>query len=757
MKKILTAVFAITILIISRLIYAAPSACYSQYQGVNCGSGMNIMYGGGCASDAKKAAWDAYCSGLTHGIGVYCLGTLASDPDNKPSACVCSAGYAYNTADWDCSLCADGYVKLNNRCMRDTSVIFDDDKDTIVAAEWNNDEDIIRIFNAGDEQYNITDSQLFSIDEIFDITTKRSTAGAGYKVVIHGGDAAGAGNNSGGIVQLYGGGAAGTGSSGYVHIGPGGSSPSLPKDKASLYIEGAAEIDDTIYISDGTSADGAITFTDDLLWDMYRHTDTYDASIWSWAYDRVKQFVISPSKRVRAHKYSAIMGAGAIEGRISDINNYTSIKSGNEFAILDEADLLSAYNGPVEGFGFTGIVKEPSSAFSAVSVIESPFTGSTETDYVIEVQSAGPPFTYRWSDTGGASWNETGRVCGGGIKTLSNNVRIYFNDCASSNAGDKFSFSFVEADKMFLVNAMGGVISGKDADRNMFDAYSLFTRNSTDLNDAVPSSVVIENASDGTKNARALLAVGKTKGNAYGDAIFGLAKVSAGSDTADATAIRGTSMDDHLGGVNIAFKAYADNGRKNYSFLGLSGDIKNNDKMYIGSSVLTTDYPRAKVIVSEDNVGQVLNYEAGIIAESASNSSYDAYGIIGVGKGGSLSSGIGVGGLGKPSSSSSTETTIGVTGIAVDEHSGGWNIGIASHADNGLENYSFYGVSGKLYNADVIISAKSVRVGNDTAACSSSIAGALRYREVSNASYAEMCMKTGAASYAWVVLQSNTW
>lgn len=51
----------------------------------------------------------------------------------------------------------------------------------------------------------------------------------------------------------------------------------------------------------------------------------------------------------------------------------------------------------------------------------------------------------------------------------------------------------------------------------------------------------------------------------------------------------------------------------------------------------------------------------------------------------------------------------------------------------------------------------SVQVGNDSESASADKVGAIRYRVSGNSSYCEMCMQTGASTYAWVVIKQNTW
>ena len=50
-----------------------------------------------------------------------------------------------------------------------------------------------------------------------------------------------------------------------------------------------------------------------------------------------------------------------------------------------------------------------------------------------------------------------------------------------------------------------------------------------------------------------------------------------------------------------------------------------------------------------------------------------------------------------------------------------------------------------------------VQLANDTASPSASKVGTLRYRTSGNNSYVDMCMQTGASTYAWVNIVANTW
>ena len=51
----------------------------------------------------------------------------------------------------------------------------------------------------------------------------------------------------------------------------------------------------------------------------------------------------------------------------------------------------------------------------------------------------------------------------------------------------------------------------------------------------------------------------------------------------------------------------------------------------------------------------------------------------------------------------------------------------------------------------------AVQVADDTDAASADKVGALRYRTSGNNSYVDMCMQTGASTYAWVNIVQNNW
>ena len=56
-----------------------------------------------------------------------------------------------------------------------------------------------------------------------------------------------------------------------------------------------------------------------------------------------------------------------------------------------------------------------------------------------------------------------------------------------------------------------------------------------------------------------------------------------------------------------------------------------------------------------------------------------------------------------------------------------------------------------------IKSTSSIQSGNNTAAASAQLAGSQRYYVSGNNSYVDVCMQTGATTYEWVNIKTNTW
>lgn len=81
------------------------------------------------------------------------------------------------------------------------------------------------------------------------------------------------------------------------------------------------------------------------------------------------------------------------------------------------------------------------------------YTGTTDKDYVVEIDSAGTgatPDTFRWSDSNGTTWNATGVSITGSDQTLNDGVTVSFLHTQAHTLNDKWSFS-VTTDSEFYV------------------------------------------------------------------------------------------------------------------------------------------------------------------------------------------------------------------------------------------------------------------------------------------------------------------
>lgn len=104
-------------------------------------------------------------------------------------------------------------------------------------------------------------------------------------------------------------------------------------------------------------------------------------------------------------------------------------------------------------------------------------------------------------------------------------------------------------------------------------------------------------------------------------------------------------------------------------------------------------------------------------------------------------------GFGTTSSTYSFEASNGIGGTKLIIRDDGW---FAVYGADSTESFvlSEYGNSK---------TKGSVQVGDNTAIASAALVGATRYREDANNSYEDVCMKTGASTYAWINVVTNTW
>ncbi len=616
--------------------FAAPVACFSQYQGVNCGATNNVMFGGGCAPDAQKADWDAYCDALAKGTGVYCLGTWASDPDNQPHACACTTGYAYNTATWDCDLCAPGYVDINSQCMKETSVIYDADKDTIVATEYNLDEDIVRLFTGTNELLNFTTANgVEAVDESLKLTTKRTTDGLGYSVRVHGGNAVTDGD--GGPVVIYGGQKLGAHDEGYVHFGGGGGAPNkIVKTPGSGYFEGGIEADIKSYFDAKLFVGDAASETD------FPQATSIMSQADTGATHTANVGVVGEAVSDVAEQSFGVYGIGKTKGGIPgsgvygrgmvDNTNDPSFSTGLlGFAIDTHGDGPNAgvYAGATGGrenysfFGANGDIfnqnkllintTNPSADFpNAQAVITESDTGQSSGGKIglIGESKANVNFpatgltglgeTFGTKDgygmVGTASVNASNDtagaigVYGSAVSTHAggDNIGVYSN---AANGLKNYSFFGANGDIFNTANMR----LGADASITDFpNARAIISRGDTGYNGEVDAvGVAMEAISDGVNDAIGGLGVGKTKGARAGTGITGIATVDNGADTGTAYGMSGISAATHGGGLNVGVSGMATGGITNYAFYSIAGGFYNNGQ--------TTYNPAAPILMNAED------------------------------------------------------------------------------------------------------------------------------------------------------------
>jgi len=156
----------------------------------------------------------------------------------------------------------------------------------------------------------------------------------------------------------------------------------------------------------------------------------------------------------------------------------------------------------------------------------------------------------------------------------------------------------------------------------------------------------------------------------------------------------------------------------------------------------------AALQVNQTGTGVIANFKQG----GSSKVLIDNSGNVGIGTT-SLSNKLQVTG-----STQSTDFKVGSSGtMQIFDYSG--NLHIYSTA--GTDILLGGGIGGRqndvvIGNGDLRVSG-SVKMGNDSDAASAGKAGALRYRVSGNNSYVDMCMRTGATTYAWVNIVQNNW
>jgi hypothetical protein len=182
-------------------------------------------------------------------------------------------------------------------------------------------------------------------------------------------------------------------------------------------------------------------------------------------------------------------------------------------------------------------------------------------------------------------------------------------------------------------------------------------------------------------------------GNGYGIKAEGNTVNTADTGTAYAGHFEATEA--HAGGENYGLYTKATSGTVNYglwshgtdySFYGVEGKIYNEDQLLIGPDASLTDFVNAKAIISLSNTGKSNAERNALVLETTTTGSTSANGIYVA---------VGV--------ENSTDTGVARAGqfISNSTHDGN-NYAIYADADNGVSNFSFYGIHGQFYNAEGI-------------------------------------------------------
>jgi len=191
-------------------------------------------------------------------------------------------------------------------------------------------------------------------------------------------------------------------------------------------------------------------------------------------------------------------------------------------------------------------------------------------------------------------------------------------------------------------------------------------------------------------------------GRGIGAGVYGNCYVSDALYTDNAYGVYGNSDDAHAG-ANIAVYGNAVNGLTNYSFYGAAGQIFNTDELLIGTNASVVDFPSTQAIISQDDSGAA---DAALIAlaiEANATAITNCKTIYSVAKTFGAQAAYAMQGIGIVNAAGDTGSAVGLYGSATAVHGGGNNVGVLGNAANGVNNYSFYGAAGQIFNTDEVL------------------------------------------------------
>jgi len=143
--------------------------------------------------------------------------------------------------------------------------------------------------------------------------------------------------------------------------------------------------------------------------------------------------------------------------------------------------------------------------------------------------------------------------------------------------------------------------------------------------------------------------------------------------------------------------------------ISLSIQPKGVGVVLMGSTASIADFPATKVIISAGDSGDNEGNTSGLVAEASGAWSVGSWSIArgaSAGNGGCFASRS----MGLPYNASATTGIYGVCGIALGTHLGN-SYAVSGYATGGVNNYSFYGDAGDIYNAGDIYTTKLTNSG----------------------------------------------
>lgn len=124
----------------------------------------------------------------------------------------------------------------------------------------------------------------------------------------------------------------------------------------------------------------------------------------------------------------------------------------------------------------------------------------------------------------------------------------------------------------------------------------------------------------------------------------------------------------------------------------------------MGASVNEADFSNAISIISNGDTSATSTYNIGLVTEAVSSGAVIGAGHMSFAKMDGNTSAFALWGEAYPSSAvgGGTGTAVGVYGRSIAAHANGNNVAVQAYATGGLNNYSFYGLGGNIYNKDPV-------------------------------------------------------